>query len=120
MPESDALSNSAKLRLFAAFTTVKNFEQFQASFARHVEWAGVQEAQGHVFMMGPLTPQDPAIEASGLTLYRMGSLAEAEALAQTDPFIADGGATVHVRPWMVLAGSVPLSVRFSNSSIAIR
>ena len=116
----DAGPGPVSLNLFAAFYRAEHPERLQASFAEHLRWATEQEAAGRIFLTGPLMPLEKGDGLSGLTLFRAGSLDEADALARTDPFITDGVNSVEMQPWRVAGGSFNFAMRLSNSSIVIR
>lgn len=118
-PARDAGTKPVSLDLFVGLYRTENFERLQPTFARHLAWATEQEAAGRIFLTGPLMPQDKENGASGLTLFRVGSLDEADALARTDPFVIEGVNSVQVLPWKVAGGSLNIGLRLSNSGIAI-
>ena len=118
-PERDAGSKAVSLDLFVGLYRTENPDRRQATFAKHLAWATEQEAAGRIFLTGPLAPRDEEKGVSGLTVFRVGSLDEADALARTDPFVADGVNSVRVLPWKVAGGSLNIALRLSNSSIVI-
>ncbi len=107
------------LDLFVGLYRTEHPERFQASFAKHLAWATEQEAAGRIFLTGPI-PSHGEERTSGLTLFRVGSLAEADTLARTDPFVIEGVNSVQMLPWKVAGGAMTVSLRLSNSSIVIR
>jgi uncharacterized protein YciI len=113
-------STSVSLELFVALYRTEKPERLQAIFARHVAWATEQEAAGRMFLSGPLVSHNDEKGPSGLTVFRVGSLDEAEALVRTDPFITEGVNSVQVLPWTIAGGSLNISLQLSNSAILIR
>lgn len=118
-PARDAGSKPVSLDLFVGLYRTENPERLQTIFARHLAWATEQEAAGRIFLTGPLASHDKEKGASGLTVFRVGSLDEADALARTDPFVIEGVNSVQVLPWTVAGGSLNIALRLSNSDIVI-
>ena len=118
-PARDAGSKPVSLDLFVSLYRTEHPDRFQPTFARHLAWATEQEAAGRIFLTGPLTSQDEGKGPSGLTVFRVGSLDEADALARTDPFVTDGVNSVQVLPWKVAGGSLTIALRPSDSACAI-
>ena len=118
-PPRDTSSKPVSLDLFIGLYRSEHPERLQTTFAKHLAWATEQEAAGRIFLTGPITSHGEE-GASGLTLFRVGSLAEADALARTDPFIIEGVNSVQVLPWKVAGGSMTISLQLSNSGIVIR
>ena len=119
-PAADAGAKPVSLDLFVGLYRTENPERLQATFARHLAWAIEQEAAGRIFMTGPLKSDDEEKGPSGLTVFRVASLDEADALARTDPFVSEGVNSVQVLPWTVAGGSLNIALRLSNSGIVIR
>ncbi|MBT9556939.1 MAG: DJ-1/PfpI family protein [Myxococcales bacterium] len=72
-----------------------------ATIEAHVAWLRTFEAVGALELAGPLAPSQPGELGSGLVVIRAGSLAEAEALAATDPFVTSGVRMARVRRWQL-------------------
>lgn len=119
-PARGAGSKPVSLDLFVGLYRTEHPERLQTTSARHLAWATEQEAAGRIFLTGPLAPQDKEKGASGLTVFRVASLEEADALARTDPFVIEGVNSVQVLPWTVAGGSLNIALRLSNSGIVIR
>ena len=115
----DAGSRPVSLDLFVGLYQTEHPDRLQTTFARHLAWATEQEAAGRIFLTGPLAPPDEEKGASGLTVFRVGSLDEADALARTDPFVTEGVNSVQVLPWTVAGGSLNIALRLSNSGIVV-
>jgi uncharacterized protein len=66
---------------------------------RHVAFIKAQEAAGKMIAAGPFAnAEDPR----GMYILRVGSLAEAVALANQEPSVADGRIVMRVHPWFCL------------------
>ena len=112
--------DSVSLNLFVGIFRLENPNLLDVVFDKHIAWVAEREAEGRIFLGGPLTPQGGEDEATGLTVYQADSLAEADVLAQADPFVSEGVMSVQVRPWTVVGGSISFALRLSNSSVVIR
>jgi uncharacterized protein YciI len=72
-------------------TYVKPLAEVDALMARHVAWLDEHYAGGRFLVSGRRIPR-----TGGVILARGDDLAEMEALAATDPFVAGGVATCEV------------------------
>ena len=86
-----------------------------AEIARHVDahvsWLLKLEAEGTVFLSGPLLSGPGTGPGSGVTVLRAATAADAAAIAATDPFVRADLRTFEVFGWRVNEGAV--SVRMS-------
>jgi uncharacterized protein YciI len=76
----------------------------------HIEWLLKLEADGLVFLSGPLTSGPGVAPGSGITVLRAGSAAEAAKIAAADPFVTAGLRTFEVFGWRVNEGSVRIDL----------
>jgi uncharacterized protein len=77
----------------------------------HVAWLLKLEAEGTVFLSGPLVSGPGTGPGSGVTVLRAATAADAAAIAGTDPFALADLRTFEVFGWRVNEGAV--SVRMS-------
>jgi uncharacterized protein YciI len=81
-----------------------------ADIERHVEehlsWLLKLEADGVVFLSGPLVTGPQVGPGSGITVLRAANTAEAEAIAATDPFVVAGLRTFAVYGWRINEGAI--------------
>lgn len=77
----------------------------------HLEWLADLEAGGVLFASGPFRDEAGAWVGDGMALVRAGSLAEAQALAESEPFHKAGLRRNKVRGWQLNEGSITLTVR---------
>ncbi len=94
-------------------------EAITACLPEHLLYMIGLERQGVLFASGPLTAPGAAPQGDGLTILRVDSADEARAIAERDPFFANGLRTFEVREWTVMEGSVGLKVNFSDRSVEI-
>ncbi len=74
----------------------------------HVAWLLKLEADGVVFLSGPLISGPGVAPGAGLTVLRAASAAEAAQIAGTDPFVQRGLRTFEVFGWRVNEGAVQI------------
>ena len=86
-------------------------EEIARHVDEHVSWLLTLEAEGAVFLSGPLVSGPGTGPGSGVTVLRAATAADAAAIAATDPFVRAGLRTFEVFGWRVNEGAV--SVRFS-------
>ena len=89
-------------------------EQMMEILPDHLAYQGEMEAQGKLFLAGPLSDASgEEMRGSGMIVYNASSLEEATQITQSDPMHAGGGRTFTIRRWLVNEGSMTLSVKFS-------
>ena len=73
--------------------------------AEHLAFYDRLRESGQVVTNGPVRDQaDPSLR--GLSFYRMGSLAEARQLAETDPAVRAGRLSVEIMSWYCPPGTM--------------
>lgn len=85
----------------------------------HLEYMIALEKRGLVFASGPLTEAGGEPRGDGMTVLRCASAAEAQSIAEADPFFVNGLRSFEVREWTVMEGSLALKVNFSDRSIEV-
>lgn len=76
----------------------------------HLAWLLALEADGVLFLSGPLLEGPGTGPGSGVTVLRAPDAAAAAALAAADPFVVAGLRTPAVHRWRVNEGSVGVTV----------
>jgi uncharacterized protein len=76
----------------------------------HVAWLLKLEAEGTVFLSGPLVSGPGTRPGSGITVLRAATADHAEAIAATDPFVARGLRNFQVFGWRVNEGAISLQL----------
>ena len=74
----------------------------------HVAWLLKLEAEGTVFLSGPLVSGPGTGPGSGITVLRAATADHAEEIAATDPFVTRGLRTFQVFGWRVNEGAISL------------
>jgi uncharacterized protein YciI len=72
----------------------------------HVPWLLKLEAEGVVFLSGPLVSGPGTAPGSGVTVLRAATAQDAAAIAATDPFVLAGLRTFEVFGWRVNEGAI--------------
>ena len=84
--------------------------------ADHLQYMIDIERQGKMLGSGPL---DFGRSSDGMTVLRVDIEAEAQEIAQNDPFVKNGARSFTIREWLVMEGSFSVKVNFSDRSIEI-
>ncbi len=91
-----------------------------ADIARHLDahlaWVLKLEADGVVFLSGPLVSGPGVGPGSGVTVLRAASADDARAVARTDPFVVAGLRTVEVFGWRVNEGAVRVQLSLGTGT----
>ena len=70
---------------------------------QHLLWLKQHEQSGLLFGSGPLAPpkeeEQPARFQGGMFIFRVKTLSEAEAIAESEPFHMAGFRTYTIKPW---------------------
>jgi uncharacterized protein YciI len=107
-----------KLYVMISTPTVP-FEKLQPFLMAHLEYMIALEKRGVVFASGPLGEGEGPPTGHGLTVLRAASAIEARALAEADPFVANGLRTFELKEWTIMEGTLGLRVNLSNQSVEV-
>jgi uncharacterized protein YciI len=94
-------------------------EKLKPLLAAHLEYMIGLEKRGVVFASGPLADGEGPPSGHGLTVLRAASAAEARALAEADPFFANGLRTFELKEWTIMEGTLGLRVNLSDQTIEV-
>ncbi len=83
---------------------------------QHIAWLLKLEADGVVFLSGPLVSGPGTGPGSGVTVLRAGSAEEARAIARTDPFVLAGLRMFEVYGWRVNEGAVRVQISLGTGT----
>ena len=93
----------------------KSPDDVKRCLAAHLEYQRELEQRGILVLAGPLSdPTGESMEGAGMIVYRAGSMAEAQQLADEDPMHRGGVRDFTLRKWLVNEGSVSLNVGLST------
>jgi hypothetical protein len=82
----------------------------------HLRYMIALEKEGKLFASGPF---DSGASGDGMTILRVASKDEADAIAQRDPFVIAGVRAFEIREWTLMEGSFGMTVHFSDRSVMI-
>jgi uncharacterized protein len=95
-------------------------EKLKPLLPAHLEYMIGLEKRGLLFASGPLSDGGAAPpNGAGLTILRAANAQEARALAEADPFVAQGLRTFELKEWTIMEGSLSLKVNLSDQSIEV-
>ena len=110
------LAPALKLQLYAVFTKpTKGLGPVLEVLERHLAFQVDLERRGIMFGAGPFfADNEEDWEGEGMVIIRAGSLAEAKAIAATDPMHSSGARSFTVRPWLLNEGTLTIKLSYSN------
>lgn len=85
----------------------------------HIASVKALELDGRLLQAGPFLGDDGKPNGYGMFILRVGSLAEAKAIADADPYYSNGYRTYRLQPWRRSEGSVTLRVNIAEGSVEI-
>ncbi|MDX1961862.1 MAG: YciI family protein [Pirellulales bacterium] len=120
----DALrASEGRLRKFFYVVTSKakgGFAPIKENIQAHLEYLGTLEANGTLFMAGPLFNEDPdSWSGDGLLIYNVSSLIEATRIAENDPLHRSGARTFSISPWLLNDGCMNFVFRLSDQKLSV-
>ena len=84
----------------------------------HLRWLLDLEADGTVFLSGPLVSGPGIGPGAGVTVLRAGDAAQAAKIAAADPFVVHGVRTFEVFGWRLNEGSIHVRVSLGTGTYA--
>jgi uncharacterized protein len=96
-----------------ATTTAADIERH---VAEHVAWLLKLEADGVLFLSGPLVSGRGTSPGSGVTVLRAGTAAQAEAIAAADPFVIAGLRTFEIFGWRLNEGAIGIQLSLGTGT----
>ncbi len=111
-----ACEGMLRKQLYVVFTTpTQGMEPIMANLKEHLDFQIDLERRGIMFGAGPFwNDAEDAWEGEGMVIIRAGSLAEAKAIAASDPMHKAGARSYTVRPWLLNEGTVTVKVTYSD------
>jgi uncharacterized protein YciI len=94
-------------------------DKLKPLLATHLDYMVDLERRGLLFASGPLTDTGGAPSGHGLTILRTKDAAEARAIAEAEPFVAQGLRSFELKEWTVMEGTLGLRVNLSDQSIEV-
>lgn len=127
MPKWTEYRNASKERGSLAFelyivesTPAMPPEEMLKILPEHLAYQGDMEAQGKLFLAGPLSDASgEEMSGGGMIVYNATSFEEAREITENDPMHKKGGRTFTLRRWLVNEGSFSLNVGLSGQSVSL-
>ncbi|HTP93727.1 MAG TPA: YciI family protein [Xanthobacteraceae bacterium] len=94
-------------------------EKLKPFLAAHLEYMIGLEKRGFVFASGPLADGEGPPSGQGLTVLRVAGANEARALAEADPFYANGLRTFELKEWTIMEGTLGVKINLSDQTIEV-
>ncbi|MBS0247717.1 MAG: hypothetical protein JSR61_13955 [Proteobacteria bacterium] len=119
LPKADVLKACEPMlrkQLYVIFTKPTNgLDPVMAVLDRHLAFQVELEERGVMFGAGPMwNDAEDAWEGEGMVIIRAASLADARAIADSDPMHKAGARSYTVRPWLLNEGTVTVKLSYSN------
>jgi len=108
-------------QLYVVFTSpTGSMDAVLANLEAHLAFQVDLETRGIMVGAGPFwTDDEKQWGGEGMVIIRANSLAEARAIADTDPMHKSGARSYKVRPWLLNEGTLTLKVSFSDKSMTL-
>jgi uncharacterized protein YciI len=87
--------------------------------AEHLEYMTELSRQGVLFASGPFLGANGAPTGDGVSIFNTATAEEARQLAQRDPFYLHGLREVEVREWMLMEGSMKITLDFAQCRLTV-
>jgi uncharacterized protein YciI len=112
----EACEAMLRKQLYVIFTKpVNGMDPVMAVLEEHLKFQIDLEKRGIMFGAGPFwNDAEDAWEGEGMVIVRAGSLADAKALAASDPMHKAGARSYTVRPWLLNEGTVTVKLTYSD------
>lgn len=94
-------------------------EKLKPLLATHLDYMIGLEKSGLLFASGPLTDAGGAPSGAGLTILRVKDAGEARAIAEAEPFFANGLRTFELKEWTVMEGTLGVRVNLSDQTVEV-
>ncbi len=94
-------------------------EKLKPFLPAHLDYMIGLEKRGVVFASGPLAEGEGPLRGEGLTILRVAGVKEARAIAEADPFFANGLRTFELKEWTIMEGTLGLRVNLSDQTIEV-
>ncbi|OWU83146.1 hypothetical protein ATO6_20065 [Oceanicola sp. 22II-s10i] len=115
--EAEVTAGLRSLELYAIETSPARSDRTRAVLPDHIRHQIELEQRGILFSAGPLFEEGSDIPVAGLIVIRAQDFEEARAIADSDPFHAQGIRSYTIRKWVVNEGSFQQTIRLSNQSV---
>jgi uncharacterized protein YciI len=111
-------SRMLKKSYYVMFRNVLDRSKIAPAALDHYRWIIALEKEGRVFASGPLFEADDS-QGAGMTVFRAGSMEEADALAASDPFCISGAVSYNLQRWQLNEGRLQLHLDLSDQTYSL-
>lgn len=108
------LENALQTRFYLAALRIIDRDRMEELKSIHLTKLLEMEKTGALFLSGPANGPDGNL--NGFLVLRANSLADARAMVDAEPFIAEGVMECDVYEWTIFQGAVAVSVNISNGT----
>ncbi len=117
----NALSEPMLQKIFYVVlsTPLRPMSELEPLLPEHLNYMIGLEKRGVLFASGPFLADEQLAAGHGLTILRVSSREEAEAIARDDPFNKSGLRSFEVRTWQLNEGSFTVTVHYSDKSYRV-
>jgi uncharacterized protein len=113
-------SRMLRKKLFLVKLTAKAApEKMTPYLAEHLEYMTELSRQGVLFASGPLLAANGAPTGDGVSIFNTTTAEEARQFAERDPFYVHGLRELEVREWMLMEGSMTVTLDFAQCRVSM-
>jgi uncharacterized protein YciI len=87
--------------------------------ADHLEYMTELSRRGVLFASGPFVGADGAPTGDGLSIFNTPSAEEAQSFAERDPFYVHGPRRFELKEWMLMEGSMTVTLNFAEHTLDV-
>jgi len=113
-------SGMLRKKLFLVNLTTKTTpEKLLPYLAEHLEYMTELSRRGVLFASGPFLGANGAPSGDGISIFNTATAEEARQLAERDPFYVHGLREIEVREWMLMEGSMTVTLDFAQCRLSV-
>jgi uncharacterized protein len=113
-------SRMLRKRLFVVTMTADaGPDRLMPHLADHLEYMTELARRGVLFASGPFVRADGTPTGDGLIIFNTASAEEARRFAEKDPFYVHGLRKFEVNQWMLMEGSMTVTLNFAERTLDV-
>ena len=94
-------------------------DQMMPHLADHLEYMTELARKGVLFASGPFVRAGGAPTGDGLSIFNASSADEARSFAEKDPFYVHGLRRIEIKEWMMMEGSMTITLNFAERTLEV-
>jgi uncharacterized protein len=106
-------------KMFLVTMTAVAPDRLMPHLADHLEYMTELARRGVLFASGPFMSTDGAPTGDGLSIFNTSSAEEARSFAERDPFYVHGLRKFEVKEWMLMEGSMTVTLNFAERTLDV-